>query len=233
MDPFLIISGLTTALAMLSSESGAPGSWHKKLPTTQKKIVFHVGTGQPPSDKPYHSYEGTGLSVSEHPEAWRMIARLGDDPTWQLTRLDRRPGCFVDMRKLSPAQVERLRRTAIEHGLLAPRTEYVVSYYDSELDDDCEMTVYSLEQAEEEADSMQCDVKKRRGFGPTALLMEMWSKRFKAQEPPDDFALTVVLEGIGSWDGVWWHDKLEPMKLSAPRGMMFQSKLSEWQATKI
>jgi len=56
----------------------------KILPTILFQKLYHVGDlqGNPQENG---DLEGPFLSVSEHPEAWREIARLGNSPTWEIT----------------------------------------------------------------------------------------------------------------------------------------------------
>jgi len=37
-----------------------------------------------------------------------------------------------------------------------------------------------------------------------------------------------VLETSSDVDGAWWNEELDPAALSAPRGVIFQTKLPEW-----
>lgn len=54
------------------------------LPLLKKKRVFRIGSKDPPLFKHFNSFEGLGVSVSEHPEEWRIIARLGSGKVWTI-----------------------------------------------------------------------------------------------------------------------------------------------------
>jgi len=73
-------------------------------------------------------------------------------------------------------------------------------------------------------------------FVGTTKLDALWSNYFTS--PLDDtlasdFAVLLLLERFGSYDGAWWNEILDPAGLSAPRGAIFQTRLLEWVATPV
>ena len=48
-----------------------------------------------------------------------------------------------------------------------------------------------------------------------------------------DILLTVYLENNTEYDGIWWEEELDVLKYSAPRGVIFNSKLKTWDIKKI
>lgn len=177
------------------------------------------------------SLEGTLLSVSEHPRAWRKIARLGGGTTYMLSRRDGKSGAFVDRHSLSPAAVARLISTS---GLATPVPVYVFSREESdEYGDDqtYEMVFATRRAAEREAEGTDGTVTERSGWKASPELSRRWATAFTGKLGPDllaDFALMEAIEALGEYDGMWWKEDLDPWSLSAPRGGIFQSRLSGW-----
>ena len=48
-----------------------------------------------------------------------------------------------------------------------------------------------------------------------------------------DYAATAYAEDVLDLDGVWWNDELDVSAYSAPRGVIFASKMGAWTATRI
>ena len=71
-----------------------------ELPTKKISSVFHVGDMNI-SNKSDFSLEGSGLSVSLHPDAWVKIAKLGGRDIYVLTNNN---GIFVDAYKINKKQ---------------------------------------------------------------------------------------------------------------------------------
>lgn len=105
--------------------------WGKHL--ISRARVFHVGLLDP-SRKHANSHEGSGLSVSLHPEAWRRIARLGDAPTYILRR---RAARFMDVdRALNDAVLMNLVwGWATNNGYVLAGERFVVQYRDTEYEE--------------------------------------------------------------------------------------------------
>ena len=78
------------------------------FPVLQFDDHCHIGTMKPSDKGRFHnktSLEGNGLSVSEDPDAWRAIAKLGGFPTWSLTRDG---SLFVDAHALQESHWQEL-----------------------------------------------------------------------------------------------------------------------------
>lgn len=206
------------------------------LPVTRRGTVYHVGDlATPPSRRPL-SYEGTGLSVSVHPEAWRRIAKLAGD-VWALARPEGR-GTFVDFYRLRARHKAALTAEAAARGLVEPCRVYVVTCMDEE-GEECRIVFGPEERdrARAEAESFgepgdDAGVTEEDGYRALPPLLGLWEDHFGNRQIPAclvlEFAWTVVLEGVGRYDGVWWGDRLDVPGLSAPRGVIFQSRLASW-----
>ena len=125
------------------------------LPVTYKTAVWHIGELEPLLSKRTGlsgSDEGPGISVSECPDDWRQIARLGGS-LWQLSRTDGEDGKFIDFHELTPAQRSEYTATALRKRLIKECTRWKVSQGHSEFG---EMFEYydNLKEAERAATSM-------------------------------------------------------------------------------
>lgn len=82
-------------------------------PTIPLSEVRHVGTMNA-SEKCRDSYEGSGLSFTQNPDAWRSASEVsGED--WLLSRHD---GCFLDVLSLESEHVDEAISWGLETGLL-------------------------------------------------------------------------------------------------------------------
>jgi hypothetical protein len=182
------------------------------------------------------SQEGTLLSVSEHPRAWTQIARLGGASTAMLVRKDRKDGVFVDRLALT-AQAER--KILAGSGLVTKTKVYVLSVETSDESGDVvyETVFASREDAEAEADPDALEdgyarIFERAGWAATPELLRRWEAIFSGWLDTSfvgEFALMEAIETLGVYDGMWWNEVLDPWAFSAPRGGIFQSRLSEWK----
>jgi hypothetical protein len=207
------------------------------LPILPREVVFHVGALDAIREMRAGSYEGTGLSVSLHPRAWTRIAKLGGYPTYALRRRDGRAGHFVDQHALSQPQLAALRAAAVATGLLVPGCVWEHRWYDDEWE--CEFAAVYESESEARAELADPD---DPGSGDSVAMLEchlatdalrsLWAAHFTGPlgtHQQEDFAMQVLLEASGAFDGVWHASDLDPSRLSAPAGAIFQSKLAEWQ----
>lgn len=204
----------------------------RDYPTRTIDCLSHVGTLQP-EHKRTGSYEGAGLSVSLHPDAWCHIAKLGGLPTWQL----RRPGGrFLEAHALSTLHRETIFCWALTRGLVERCPVYVVQRFDEELDGPIVLTFDTLASAEAENDGdFTMPIHQQLSYRSTPALDQA-----ARQESPTlgdravfDLLLPIFVEEELSLDGVWWDDILEPSCYSAPRGVIVPSKLPQWSRDQV
>lgn len=201
----------------------------KTLPVREIPRVYHVGTLNPDAKgNQGHSQEGAGLSVSLHPKEWTRIARLGGNPTFELTKPT---GRFLDRHRLSGDTELRLKQWGIDNGWIKEHTTWKAEWYDSEADG----RVYMLLDSEDEA---LAEVQDREDADATVArvnavtLTPAGIHRLGFDNGPMhalDMTLTFFVEDQTGLDGVWWDDKLDPMSLSAPRGVIGVRKLTDWK----
>jgi len=196
-------------------------------PTLSFSEIFHVGTLNPKA-KGRESLEGAGLSVSEHPEAWTRIARLGGLPWWRLTKPGNR---FLDALALTDARREGIEAWAVKHGYLKPVEAYRVEFFDEE-GEPRYMMFEDRDRAEFEAESYETDVEPANVLAPTEKL----ERRVGVSTDlisAFDHVLTVYAEDVMGVDGVWWMEELDVPSLSAPRGVIVPSMVGSWQAKRV
>lgn len=220
-----------------------------KFPLRNQDIWFHVGDLSKKVQK--NSYEGSGLSVSDCPEAWQRIARLGGEITY---KLEREGGRFLDMLYVSIPVRKELFQWAVEKGYLTKNDIWVYHFYDEEFDGFYEMELPSLEDAQAEADWEELDeaeqaivmkrLKNRENeaeeyastifnatrFSATEMLLEAegWTGSCTSSQA-EDFAIMRYAEEVLLLDGVYWDEELDVARLSAPRAVIFQSQLPYWK----
>lgn len=205
------------------------------LPVLRKREVWHVGDLSKARRRVSSSLEGSGLSVSEYPEEWTQIARLGGYTTYVLRRRDGQPGVFVNMLRLGQQRVA-LEQLASNEGLLKPARRWRFCWWDEDEVERCSIYATRAEAEYERGDEYRDGrVEPVEIFVGTAKLDVLWDMYFTS--PLDDtlaseFATLLLLERTGLYDGAWWNEILDPLGLSAPRGVIFQIRLHEWAATR-
>lgn len=199
--------------------------------------VFHIGALKPGTLKPSRrkrtrSFEGPGISVSLVPTAWRSIVKLGGLPLFALFKPDGTPGRFVDL--TSAENRTKLERMVLDSGLVVPVQSYFVEIYDEEGEVSGELEVPTFALALREADENEDAIREGVGYKPTKSLLDWWSKSFTESMPfPFEMATLKLLEEQTDLDGAWWNEELDPIKLSAPRGVIFPNRQVEWKAVEI
>lgn len=202
-------------------------AYRLNLPT-----LYHVGTLDPRDKRP-GSHEGAGLSVSLHPEAWRSIARLGNRPTFTLSRPS---GTFIDVHEVisSSERLDAVTAWAARSGYLR-RGRLVELHCQNDSGATVVLLCASYKEARRERDALG-------DGGAPIVAVERWlmtprmAKRALSPRDDDhalatDHALSFFVEDtLPEIDGLWWKDTFDPAGLSAPRGVIFGSRLSSWQA---
>ncbi len=194
------------------------------LPTKKITKVFHVGDMNI-RNKSQFSLEGSGLSVSKNPEEWRQIARLGDSDLYLLNNSN---GLFLDAYRLNKKQKNDIINWGVEQEYVEPTETYRVLYGDGSY-----MEFDDLEKATYEAgDEYKIRRNKIGGLKPTdKLKIDTKQNRIDISQT-FDLLLTVFTEKTSDYDGIWWNDRLDVLDYSAPRGVIFNNKLKNWDIIK-
>lgn len=196
--------------------------------------VFHVGSLDP-ADKGRHtqSLEGSGLSVSVHPDEWAMIARLGGNPTWTVRRCDLAPIRFLDAHRAEQDVCDEIVAWATLAGLIEPTVAWSVTWDDPD-DGPSQMLCDTEADALLEADPDFYDDR-------TVSRVDDWACTDTMRARLDHFcpigfgvtfATLCWAEDVAGTDGVWWNDRYDPAALSCPRGVIHRSRLDQFDFTK-
>jgi hypothetical protein len=189
------------------------------------KKLYHVGSLNA-ENKREHSYEGAGLSVSTHPDAWRKIARghvTGD--TYQAVKPNNK---FLNANRLSKNDKKEITEWALKNDLIEYVNTYRVSYYDDELASEVYSDYESYKEAEREADDPSDIQTINNGLKPTDKLKTLTRNPKMTVTGVLDYLLPLYAENM-DYDGVWWNDMLDIGKYSAPRGVIVPSKIDTWK----
>lgn len=205
--------------------------------------LFHVGTMNP-TDKRHGSYEGAGLSVSLHPEEWMAIAGIGG-PIWQCVRPGNR---FLNFLRLSKAQKKMIGDWAVEQGLATRQSIWRVYFWDDDAGEHRYFSFTNRQKAKNEAKYTEDENGKSQPpveipgalVGTPALAQRMVQHAPEqhmtgesGDANPDDLVAVAYAEDVMKLDGVWWNERLDPINLSAPRGVIVPSMIGHWQFTQV
>jgi hypothetical protein len=193
--------------------------------TVTLKNLFHVGSLDA-NKKREGSFEGAGLSVSTHPDAWRNIARGHvTGTTYQAIKPDNK---FLNAGRLSKKDKKEITEWAIKSGLVETAKTYRVSYYDDELESEVYSDYETYEKAELEADDPSYIQTISTGLKPTDKLKSLTRNPNMTMTGVLGYVLPLYAEYM-EYDGVWWNDILDTSKYSAPRGVIVPSKIDTWK----
>ena len=206
-----------------------------ELPTSTHDQVWHVGwfDGRQRS----WSAEGRLLSVSEHPDEWTEIAKLGGAPKWELRpvgeRGDPRPSRFITVTEIGPQQAERIYRWGQACGLVDAATIWTATWFDDEWEDLMVVQATSRQELEDELCGIDAEITHQDGWVATARLGEQVGrdgKLLRGEEIDPLDHLCALLAEAGGHDGLWWDEMLDPDRLSAPRGGIGAWAWVRWSA---
>jgi hypothetical protein len=191
-----------------------------KLPKISLSEMFHVGTLDIGS-RSENTYEGhLGLSVSGFPEEWGMIASLGGD----IYELINENGSFFDFHQITDDMWAEIYAWAVEEGYLVPHTYFAFDYEDCEWEMILRSTHFTEIEAQEEACGEHV-IFPISGFSGTEKYARLVGEK---QRNDATLILTVIAKINQNIDGVFWNDTLDVSRLSAPRAIILNEKLSRW-----
>lgn len=197
---------------------------------------MHVGTMRP-QDKGNNSHEGHGLSVSECPDSWVQIARLGAYPWWTLARGEADEAKFLNWNRTSAWAKQLILKWAQDQHLAEPILVKVLSYLDTERGQRRDLTFADAAEARVEFEGM---MEESPESAPALADAQMWAltpaardhlRRVKTDplETPE-LATLLWLERETELDGMYWDDIDDPATLSAPKAVILPARLSRWTA---
>ena len=205
----------------------------------QEKLT-HIGTMKP-ADKGTNSLEGHGLSVSECPDAWQSIVKLGGLPRWTVT--PRIQSQFLDWHRVTPHQVAAITSWGQGAVLCIPCTGFKVSWYDSECDGMVSTTFVDKASALSEFESLQAvhegesienspQFEEFSGFALTQPALTALCRRNASLQETAELLAVLYVERETRLDGVFWDDHLDPAGLSAPRAVIVPDRLNDFKFKK-
>lgn len=204
------------------------------VPTVTKDVVYHVGDLSKKRQSGGTGYEGDGLPVSEHPRAWSSIAQLGGRDLWHLSK---KGGKF--MNALAAMKNKALRSRVVawatNTGWATSGQAWRITRWDDEWEQEVSSTFYDEEEARYEADDDE--VESFSTLLPTPMFLDWWMKTTSQKDIDpsllDDMLFYLFARDQTDLDGVWWNETLDVLRLSAPRGSIFQDRLSRWKKIKV
>ena len=202
------------------------------VPVKVVDSVIHVGH-MDVSNKSESSHEGKCLSVSECPDAWVRIAKLGGLPWNRLTKKDAK---FLDYHKLIDDKESRqaLYQWATKRSFIEVKPVFVTKWHDDEFGCDFQQYHSTREKAEEELGEIEGTIREIKRFATptdTAVKEAGFEKNCRFVHVHD--ILTILLAEEQGLDGVWWDDDEDPDRLSAPRGGILPKMVPTWKVKKV
>jgi hypothetical protein len=187
--------------------------------------LFHVGTLDRSKKRDYNLEGNTGLSITTEPEAWKRINRgQTNGDLWSLEKSD---NAFINVHELSKVQLNLIYKWGVGKGYIEPTVKFEFSYYDDEMKQELSFQFDTLKEANIEADG-ENEVRKISGYSAN----ETFSKRVgEANKANISLVVALYCEDETDFDGVYWNDDLDVPRYSAPRGIIFDSKLESWTVT--
>lgn len=208
----------------------APTLAGEPVPVIEVFDLTHVGS-RSPSEKGTTSYEGQGLSVSQHPDAWARIARLGG-PVWNVSGDTNR---FLDYHELTDAQKSAIDAWGVERGYITPVKAWKISTWDEDEEDyrwflTTKESEVEFEREEAEYAEVETKFEVVATFAATETFADTTVKAGDLHV--EQILATVwVQETDNDFEGVWWEDDYDPDNLSAPRGVIVPKHIKTWVAS--
>ncbi len=203
--------------------------------------LVHIGSLNP-ADKGMRgdSYEGHGLSVSDCPDAWEAIAKLGGNPWWHFEKSGGVPR-FLDWHSVQDSARAEMVAWAVDNGFSVPCIGFRLNWYDDDRGGRVFSTFDDPHSARIEYDSMVLEFEGDEADVPTLDEVEghmltpvglkaLARKRADFGEVPELSAI-LYCEAETELDGVYWGDVLDEEGLSAPRAVIFPHRLAGFHVT--
>lgn len=190
--------------------------------------LYHVGT-MDITKKSKLSHEGNGLSVSNCPDAWRRITKgLTHGKTFMLRKRGMK---LLDFYMLTAEEKAEIQRWAVSNGYVEKATLYKSVTWD-EFGEEFFSLYESYEEALTEADGEEERVQPVDGLLPTQKMKDTSMVHIELMQVRD-FITALYTEQVLDYDGIYWDELLDEGVYSAPRGVIFNSKLPSFTVTCI
>lgn len=185
--------------------------------------IYHVGT-MDISKKRRHSHEGDGLSISNCPDEWVEITEgfsYGD--YFRLSKPDMK---LLDYYGLTDGEKAEIQSWALDNGYVKEGKLYKSITWGEDGEEYFSL-FDSYEKALYEADDEEDRVVEIDGLIPTEKLLDQSLVKIELMQVRD-MITALYAERVLDYDGIYWNDELDVGAYSAPRGVIFNSKLSSF-----
>jgi hypothetical protein len=209
------------------------------LPQHEAHELYHIGClveeGQQPPTQSNGTLEGALFSVSEVPDNWRQIAKLGGIPWWEVV-LEEGNFHLIEMVGKNPAWAK-LDQWAQEQSLFFPQKFWHTPFSSDEDGEINFMTCQTEKEALENHDPDLGEIKVKTLLAPTENLWGFWIQRQgEFHESPCPHRgraalLAALLEWAGwrGWtnlpQGLHWNEIDDPSNYSSPRAGLSPAQL--------
>lgn len=182
--------------------------------------VFHTGTLDK-SNKSPTSLEGTnGISISNNASAWNKVNASIKGDTFKFTKDS---NVFLNVNSLSDKTKKLINEWAVDNCYFEKISKYKHEYYDEDLDVDNIIEFDSLDEALVEYDIEELTKfythKETDKFSNIVGDNNKWNT---------ELILSVYANEMTELDGIFWDEPLNIEEYSAPRGTIFEDKISSW-----
>lgn len=199
--------------------------------------LIHVGDMDLKKKQP-HSHEGKGLSVSICPYHWSKIARgcMASNNAFCFSKDD---VMLLDFYNISENGKNEIINWAHNNGYVIFKNRFMFKYYDDEFESNISGYSLTLEDALYEvgfnidewnelnsSDKLEYIQEVNIPVPTNKLNLEIGWK--VSDEYTYDIVVTLYSEYILKYDGVYWNEMLDVGRLSAPRGVLFNSVLERF-----
>jgi hypothetical protein len=187
--------------------------------------VFHTGTLDK-SNKSPTSLEGiNGISISNNSSAWNKINSTINGDTFKFTKDN---NLFLNVSSLSDKTKKLINEWAVNNSYFEKISKYKHEYYDEDLDVDNIIEFDSLDEALEEHNIEELTkfftYKETDKFSNIVGNNNKWNT---------ELILSVYTNEMTEFDGIFWDEPLNAEEYSAPRGTIFEDKISSWSKVNL
>lgn len=185
--------------------------------------IYHVGT-MDISQKRSRSHEGDGLSISNCPDAWVEITEgytYGD--YFKLSKPDMK---LLDYYGLTDGEKSEIQRWALENGYVKENKLYKSISWGEDGEEYFSL-FDSYDKALYESDDEDDRVEEIDGLIPTQKLLDQSLVKIELLQVRD-IITALFAEQVLGYDGIWWDEELDVGAYSAPRGVIFNSRVSSF-----
>jgi hypothetical protein len=211
-------------LAHIHSEYIALNSINLK--TISFNSLYHIGTLKK-ENKSDTSLEGiNGISISSDSNIWGEINDIhANGDTFEFTKKD---NIFVEAHSLSQKTKDLIMEWGVENGFLSSTTKYKYEYYDEDTELDSFFVFDTLDEALDDYNYDDLTIFKE--YNATQKFKDIVGENNAWNL---ELMLSVYANTTTNFDGVYWNDESNKSKYSAPRGIIFEDKISSWSVNNL